>query len=245
MPPVGASDPLEVAIAEKTFLSAEGTRVPAVRDLAFQVRRGEFATLFGPSGCGKTTTLRILQGLDRDFVGHFRLPGGDAARIGSVFQEPTLLPWRTVEQNVRLVLPRARRSTDLEGLFGVLGLAPVRTLYPGELSLGLARRVALARAFAMDPDVLFLDEPFVSLDAATARRLRGLLLSVWSARPTTALMVTHDLEEALTLSDRIVVLTPRPAHVVDTFDVRLPRETRSPQVVADLARAFREKFGAA
>ena len=141
------------------------------------------------------------------------MPHGDGNRIAAVFQEPTLLPWRTVEQNVRLALPKSLRDADLDGLFDTLGLSGMRTLFPSELSLGLARRAALARAFATEPAVLFLDEPFVSLDEPTAERLRHLLLAVWSARPTTALMVTHNLREALMLSDRIIVLSPRPAHV--------------------------------
>ncbi len=240
MRPVGVG--LSVDIAEKTFRSAQGVSVTAIRNLAFEVRQGEFACLLGPSGCGKTTTLRILLGLDRDFSGSFRLPEGGATRIAAVFQEPVLLPWRTVEQNVRLGLPKAERGKDLDPLFDSLGLSGMRSLYPSELSLGLARRAALARAFATEPAVLLLDEPFVSLDENTATRLRHLLLSVWSAKPTTALMVTHNLREALMLSDRIVVLSPRPAHVIGVFDVRLPREHRSPQVMSDLLRSFHERF---
>ena len=242
MHPVGASVPLRVDIAEKTFRSAEGVTITALRDLSFEIRRGEFACLLGPSGCGKTTTLRILLGLDKEFSGSFQLPEGGTDRIAAVFQEPILLPWRTVEQNVRLALPRAERNTDLDGLFDSLGLAGMRTLFPAELSLGLARRVALARAFATEPAVLFLDEPFVSLDENTAERLRHLLLSVWSAKPTTALMVTHNLREALMLSDRIIVLSPRPAHVMGIFDVRLPRQYRNPGVMSDLLRSFHQKF---
>ncbi|RUY70645.1 ATP-binding cassette domain-containing protein, partial [Mesorhizobium sp. M7A.F.Ca.CA.001.05.1.1] len=131
---------------------------------------------------------------------------------------------------------------DLDGLFDTLGLAAMRSLYPAELSLGLARRAALARAFATEPAVLFLDEPFVSLDEQTAERLRHLLLTVWSARPTTALMVTHNLREALMLSDRIIVLAPRPTHVLGVFDVRLPRQHRNSQVMSDLLRSFHHRF---
>jgi NitT/TauT family transport system ATP-binding protein len=243
MHPVGASAPLRVDIAEKTFRSAEGVSLAALRDLSFEVRQGEFACLLGPSGCGKTTTLRILLGLDKEFSGSFQLPGNGKDGVAAVFQEPILLPWRTVEQNVRLALPRHERANaDLDRLFDSLGLADVRTLFPAELSLGLARRVALARAFATRPTMLFLDEPFVSLDEKTAERLRHLLLSVWSAQPTTALMVTHNLREALILSDRIVVLSSRPAHVVGVFDVRLPRQKRSPQVMEDLLRSFHQRF---
>ncbi|TGQ37371.1 MULTISPECIES: ATP-binding cassette domain-containing protein [unclassified Mesorhizobium] len=242
MQPVGAVVPLRVDIAEKIFRSAQGVSVTALKDLSFEVRQGEFACLLGPSGCGKTTTLRILLGLDKQFSGSFQLPEGGSNRIAAVFQEPTLLPWRTVEQNVRLALPKSLRTKDLDGLFDILGLAGMRSLYPAELSLGLARRAALARAFATEPAVLFLDEPFVSLDGRTAERLRHLLLTVWSERPTTALMVTHNLSEALMLSDRIIVLAPRPAHVLGLFDVPLPRQYRSPQVMSDLLRSFHQKF---
>ncbi|RUU12254.1 ATP-binding cassette domain-containing protein [Mesorhizobium sp. USDA-HM6] len=240
--PVGAGAPLRVDIAEKTFRSAQGVSVTALKNLSFEVRQGEFACLLGPSGCGKTTTLRILLGLDRQFSGSFQLPEGGSNRIAAVFQEPTLLPWRTVEQNVRLALPKGLRAKNLDGLFDTLGLAGMRSLYPAELSLGLARRAALARAFATEPAMLFLDEPFVSLDESTAERLRHMLLTVWSARPTTALMVTHNLTEALTLSDRIIVLSPRPAHVLGVFEVRLRRENRDRQAMVDLLRSFFEKF---
>jgi NitT/TauT family transport system ATP-binding protein len=242
MQPVGAAVPLRVDIAEKTFRSAEGVSVTALQNLSFEVRQGEFACLIGPSGCGKTTTLRILLGLDKDFSGSFHLPEGGTGRVAAVFQEPVLLPWRTLEQNVRLALPKSLRNADLDWLFDSLGLAGMRSLFPSELSLGMARRAALARAFATEPAVLFLDEPFVSLDEQTAERLRHLLLAVWSARPTTALMVTHNLREALMLSDRIIVLSSRPAHVLGMFDVRLPRHYRNPQVMSDLLRSFHQKF---
>jgi NitT/TauT family transport system ATP-binding protein len=242
MQPVGAGVPLRVDIAEKTFRSTEGVAVTALRDLSFEVRQSEFACLLGPSGCGKTTTLRILLGLDKDFSGSFQLPERGTSRIAAVFQEPTLLPWRTVEQNVRLALPKDLRNADLASLYDDLGLSGMGSLFPSELSLGLARRVALARAFATEPAVLFMDEPFVSLDEQTAERLRHLLLAVWSARPTTVLMVTHNLREALMLSDRIIVLSSRPAHVLGVFDVRLERQYRNAQVMSDLLRSFHQKF---
>jgi NitT/TauT family transport system ATP-binding protein len=241
MQPAGAA-PLRVDISEKTFSSAEGVEVTALRDLSFEVRQGEFACLFGPSGCGKTTTLRVLLGLDKDFSGSFQLPTGGTNRVAAVFQEPTLLPWRTVEQNVRLALPGSLRDANLDELFDILSLAGMRNLYPAELSLGLARRAALARAFATEPAVLFLDEPFASLDDRTAGRLRQLLVAVWSARPTTALMVTHNLAEAILLSDCIIVLSQRPARVVGVFDVALPRKQRSPQAIDELSRDFHRRF---
>ncbi|QFI69749.1 ABC transporter ATP-binding protein [Sinorhizobium alkalisoli] len=241
MQPAGVA-PLKVDIAEKTFRSAEGVMIDVLRELSFEVRQGEFACLLGPSGCGKTTTLRILMGLDREFSGRYQLPEGSSKRIAAVFQEPVLLPWRTVEQNVRLALSPRFRGKDLDSLFEILGLSAMRSFYPSELSLGLARRAALARAFATEPSVLFLDEPFASLDERTADRLRRLLISVWAARPTTVLMVTHNLREALLLADRIIVLTPSPAQVLGVFDLRLSREFRDTRALDDLILDFHKRF---
>ncbi|MBY5521734.1 ATP-binding cassette domain-containing protein [Rhizobium leguminosarum] len=239
---VGADAPLKVHITEKTFRSAEGVTIDALRGLSFEVRQGEFACLLGPSGCGKTTTLRILLGLDQDFSGSYQLPKGGSNRIAAVFQEPVLLPWRTVEQNVRLALSRGTREMDLDELFDILGLTAMRSLYPSELSLGLARRAALARAFATEPAILLLDEPFASLDEHTADKLRRLLMTVWSARPTTALMVTHNLREALLLADRVIVLSPRPAHALGIFDVDIERRARDVQALDNLVLDFRTRF---
>lgn len=242
MQPVGAIAPLKVDITEKAFRSSEGVDLVALRNLSFEVKQGEFACLLGPSGCGKTTTLRILLGLDRQYTGRVQLPEGGSNRIATVFQEPVLLPWRTVEQNIRIALPRELRKADLDGLLDILGLSGMQSLYPAELSLGLARRAALARAFATEPAILFLDEPFVSLDEKTADRLRRLLMRVWSARPTTALMVTHNLREALLLADRIIVLSPRPAHVRGIFNVGNPREARDTAVIDGLVSDFQDRF---
>jgi len=241
MPPAGAPGPLDVAIRDKVFTTIDGVRLAAIDAVAFTATPGSFTTLIGPSGCGKTTTLRIILGLDRDYTGHVRLPAADG-RIAAVFQEPRLLPWRTVEQNVRLALPEALAGADLDALFETLGLAAMRGRYPGELSLGLARRAALARAFAIEPALLLLDEPFVSLDEATANRLRALLMEVWSARPTTALMVTHNLREAVELSDRIIFLTERPARVRGIHDIDTPRSERDADWRDAAVRAIDARF---
>ncbi|HEV7435854.1 MAG TPA: ABC transporter ATP-binding protein [Pseudorhizobium sp.] len=240
--PVGAAASLKVAIYEKTFHSSQGVRIDVLRDLSFEVREREFVCLVGPSGCGKTTTLRILLGLDREYSGTVSVSDDASHRIAAVFQEPVLLPWRTVEQNIRLILPAALKQTALDDLLEILGLSGLETLYPAELSLGLARRVALARAFATQPAILFLDEPFVSLDEPTAERLRGLLMTIWAARPTTALMVTHNLREALLLSDRIIMLSPRPAHVMGVFEVAVPRSARDREAIEDMVLAFQNRF---
>lgn len=218
------SAPLEIHIDEKTYRGAEGGVVEAVRDLHIAVPADSFTALIGPSGCGKTTSLRILAGLDTAYRGRVVMPAG--TRIGFVFQEPRLLPWRTVEQNVRLVLQGERKTRDLAPLFGDLGLADMTNRYPTELSLGLARRVALARALAIDPDVLILDEPFTSLDEMTAQRLRQLVLDVFRKHRPTTIMVTHNVREALQLADRIILLAPRPSRVVAEIPLDLPQEIR-------------------
>lgn len=243
--PAGGRVLLEVSVRSKTYRAADGSDLIAVRDLEFSVEAGRFACLVGPSGCGKTTILRAILGLDPDYQGSIALPGG-GGRPAMVFQEPTLLPWRTVEQNVRLALGDQTPDTPLDELFTTLGLQDMRGFFPGELSLGLARRAALARAFAVEPSLLLLDEPFVSLDERTATRLRALLMTVWQARPTTALMVTHNLREAVELADQIILLSDRPAQVRRTVEIREPRSERTPErvneIVADLSAADPDIF---
>lgn len=241
-PSVGAGARLEIDIRRKTFRTASGETLEVLRDLHIEVEENEFACVIGPSGCGKTTTLRVLLGLDRDFEGSIRLPRAENPRVGVVFQEPLLLPWRTVEANVRLALPKALREKNLDQLFSLLGLSTMRSFFPGELSLGLARRAAIARALAIEPNLLVLDEPFVSLDEATANQLRHMLAAAWSERPMTTLMVTHNLQEAILLADRIILLSHRPSRVAGVFVIRIPREMRGEQVRSDLLRSFREKF---
>jgi NitT/TauT family transport system ATP-binding protein len=233
----GDAAPLELRIDAKTFLSADGTPVDVVRDLELRLEAGSFGALIGPSGCGKTTILRIAAGLDTDFEGLLRTPG--AGRLGIVFQEPRLLPWRTVEDNVRLALPAHQTDIDLTDLFETLGLGSHLTRYPGELSLGLARRTAIARAFAIQPDFLLLDEPFVSLDEAVAARLRSELMALTARTRVTTLLVTHNLEEAIQLADRLFVLSDRPTHII--FEKSLPtqRGTRSKDVIASIREEMR------
>jgi ABC-type nitrate/sulfonate/bicarbonate transport system ATPase subunit len=220
MSPAGVHDRLDVGIKRKSYLAASGGTLQVLGELAFSLRTGEVAALVGPSGCGKTTLLRIIAGLERDFEGEVTLPAHGT--LGMVFQEPRLLPWRTVEQNVRLAAPRAT-DPNIDALFRTLGLAAHRDHYPGELSLGLARRVALARAFAVEPDLLLLDEPFVSLDDALAARLREELADLVNSRRVTTLLVTHDVDEAIALADRLLLLSASPARVVAEVPVARPR----------------------
>jgi ABC-type nitrate/sulfonate/bicarbonate transport system ATPase subunit len=228
---------LEVRINRKAYVSASGARLEILRDIAFTLAEGDVAAFVGPSGCGKTTMLRILAGLDRGFEGS--VEGAAPGRIGMVFQEPRLLPWRTAEANVRLAAPGAS-DTKLAELFSILELAPYRSHYPGELSLGLARRVALARAFAVDPALLILDEPFVSLDQALAARLRAELATLVDHRRVTTILVTHDVEDAVWLADRIFLLSGRPARIVAELAVPGRRGERSAGEIA----AMRQKIAA-
>jgi ABC-type nitrate/sulfonate/bicarbonate transport system ATPase subunit len=238
----GVSSQLEVNISNKFFRAASGARRHVLGEISLALSPGEVGALVGPSGCGKTTLLRIIAGLDSDFDGRVRLPA--PGKLGVVFQEPRLLPWRCVEDNVRLLAPHAGEA-ELSELFATLELSEHRRHYPGELSLGLARRVALARAFAVKPDLLVLDEPFVSLDAKLAVRLRAELAELVSRRPVTTLLVTHSIEEAVGLADRIILLTPSPARVLADVPIDAPRRVRSPERIAALSREIAQKFDVA
>ena len=226
-------------IKSKSYRAASGGRLHVLGDLAITLGGGEVAALVGPSGCGKTTLLRIIVGLDRDFEGSVRLPAH--GRLGVVFQEPRLLPWRTVEENLRLAAPQASDAA-LDALFATLGLAEHRRHYPGELSLGLARRVALARAFAVEPELLVLDEPFVSLDAALAARLRAELIELVSRRPVTTLLVTHNVEEAIGLADRVFLLSAPPTRVLSDLPIQRPRITHTADELASIRAVIERRI---
>ncbi len=220
---------LEVDIASKTFRNAAGEQHDVIAGVAFALDAGEVGVLVGPSGCGKSTMLRILAGLDHDYQGRVSRPVG--ARIGFVFQEPRLLPWRSVEENVRLVAPLAD-AAKLSALFEILELKAHRNHFPGELSLGLARRVALARAFAVEPEFLILDEPLASLDNALAARLRDQIAILMDNRSMITLLVTHDVDDAVRLGDRLFLLSPRPARILADLPIRTPRGARGDAEIA-------------
>jgi ABC-type nitrate/sulfonate/bicarbonate transport system ATPase subunit len=229
---VGGPARLEARVARKSFRTASGQSVPVLANLSFALEEGETGALIGPSGCGKSTLMRILAGLDRDFEGSVRIP--THGRVGMVFQEPRLLPWRSVEDNVRLAAPNVSEA-EVAALFAALGLSDHRTHFPGELSVGLARRTALARAFAVRPTSLLLDEPFVSLDAPLARQLQRDLARLVESHGMITVLVTHDIDEAIALADRIFVLSPRPAHVVDEIRVTSPRAAMSSEELKTIA----------
>jgi ABC-type nitrate/sulfonate/bicarbonate transport system ATPase subunit len=234
--PVPPDAPLRVTIRAKRFPAVgEAPAKLVIQNLRLNLEPNGFLALFGPSGCGKTTLLNLIAGLDAEFEGEVALPAD--ARIGYMFQEPRLLPWLTVEDNLRLVLPDApatERTIDL--WLAEMDLADVRAVFPTRLSLGMARRVALARAFVIRPTLMLMDEPFVSLDEPTAERLRRLLLETLRAHPATVVFVTHNLREAIMLADRITLLTPPPARVLEVLDVPLTPAERFDEAAIERAR---------
>ena len=220
---------LEIDIRRTRYPDRGGQAHIALSGLRLDVRDGEFVCVVGPSGCGKSTLLNIVGGLDRDVEGRVTLDGRMPDEgIGFMFQQPRLMPWLTVLDNVLLVAGKdADAPARARELLQAMELGDVLDAYPGRLSGGMQRRVALARAFVIEPTLLLMDEPFVSLDAPTADRLRAMLTGLWQRCRSTVLFVTHDLREALALADRVCFLSPAPGTVVLDLPIELPRP-RSP-----------------
>jgi NitT/TauT family transport system ATP-binding protein len=229
---------LKIDILRKRYPAADGS--PARRifeEFHLDVETGTFVCLLGPSGVGKTTLLNIVAGLDPDYSGQVVFSRRSRPCLAYVFQTPRLLPWRTVLENVMLPLPpgdKARNSAL--SLLDEMGLSDALNVYPDRLSLGMQRRVALARAFAIRPDILLMDEPLVSLDEATADRLRDHLAAMLEIRPATVLFVTHDSLDAVRLADRIIVLSGSPAEIVKDIRVGLSRGERRDKAVVEAFR---------
>ena len=236
---------VEIAIVRKTFAAVAGRMAHTVlRDVALKVAPRSFLVVTGPSGCGKSTLLNIVAGLDTHYEGTIAF-AASSPRLAFIFQTPRLLPWRTVEQNIALPLPDGDpRRANIPELLARVGLSGAETAYPERLSLGMQRRVAIARGFVLEPDILLMDEPFVSLDDPTAESLRTLVVELWQRNPTTVLFVTHDRAEAVRLATRIVqlgVLAPSgTASIVSDSPVTLSEtERRDPALArAEQARVF-------
>ncbi|MGZ4999680.1 MAG: ABC transporter ATP-binding protein [Methylomonas sp.] len=227
---------INIDIRNKTY-TAGGHDHLAIDQLQLRVNSNEFVCLVGPSGCGKTTLLNIIAGLDSHYRGHISISqGNNSPHIGYVFQNPRLLPWYTVRQNIELVFENAPPAALIDALLADMQLQGVQHVYPERLSLGMQRRVAIIRAFAINPDILLMDEPFVSLDAPTARQIRNQLYSLWQHRPHTVLFVTHDLREAIALADRLVFLSPAPMRVVADLIVDIPRHHRNEESAIEIFR---------
>ncbi len=203
---------------------------PVLTNISLDIAPGEVVTLIGPSGCGKSTLLRLLAGLEDGHEGKLLIDGVPAASarnlLGMMFQEPRLMPWLNVRDNALFgVHPAARAAAAARAheLLELVGLGGAAAQLPKQLSGGMAQRAALARALITEPTALLLDEPFSAVDAITRLQLQDLLLDTWQRTKLTMLLVTHDLDEALALSDRIIVLSGRPAIISDVIDVHLPR----------------------
>lgn len=211
----------------KIFKAPSGD-VVALHQIDLAVRKGEFVTIIGPSGCGKSTLLKIVAGLDMDYSGSLLLNGrpieGPSMEKGFIFQEPRLFPWLTVEKNIagNLSLKNADVRKQVDELIELVRLKGFEHAYPRELSGGMAQRVSIARALLRKPDVLLLDEPFGALDAFTRSHLQEVLLDIWQQNRTTMLFVTHDLDEAVFLGERVVIMNPRPGHIRSILPIDLP-----------------------
>jgi ABC-type nitrate/sulfonate/bicarbonate transport system ATPase subunit len=225
------------------FRTRRGESVTALQDISFEIKDREFAVLVGTSGCGKSTILRLVAGLLPPSDGRVLLDGhavsGPGPERGMVFQSYTLFPWLTVRQNVEFGprlrgKPASARGTVAAHYIAQVGLEGFENVYPKELSGGMMQRVAIARALANDPEVLLMDEPFGALDAQTRSLMGELLLRVWGEAAKTVLFVTHDIEEALFLGDRVFVMTARPGRIREEIQVPLPRPRTVDMLTSDV-----------
>jgi ABC-type nitrate/sulfonate/bicarbonate transport system ATPase subunit len=214
---------------EKTFRSRSGT-VQALHDINLTLDDGEFVSVVGASGCGKSTLLRIVAGLEPASAGELTLDGAPLLAAGKdrgmVFQQYTLYPWLSAQENVEFGLrhlPKKQRAEEARRFLDVVGLLDFAGSYPFQLSGGMQQRVAIARALALRPSILLMDEPFGALDAQTRSLMQELLLSIWERDRLSVLFVTHDIDEAIFLADRICVLSAKPGQVKELIDVHLPR----------------------
>ena len=255
---------LELNNVTVTYASAGGS-LTALSGMELAVAKGELVALVGPSGCGKTTVLNVLAGQVKPVSGTVRLAGepveGMLPSVGYISQADTLLPWRSVLDNVALAMElrgvdKKTRREKARGLMARMGLAGFENSWPRELSGGMKKRAAIARVLAVDPAILMMDEPFAPLDALTRQRLQDDILDLWETTGCTILYVTHDLTEAITLADRVVLMAARPGRVVRTYPIDLPRPRRvmdvkfSPRFVEleqtiwqDLSRELRASEG--
>lgn len=243
-----SKETLVVEHLNKIFPAPTGD-VIALSNIQLKVNKGELITIIGPSGCGKSTLLKIVAGLDTSYSGTVLLNGkqidGPSIEKGFIFQEPRLFPWLTVEHNIAANLslkdPEVRKKVD--ELIELVRLKGFEKSYPRELSGGMAQRVSIARALLRNPDVLLLDEPFGALDAFTRSHLQEVLLDIWQKNKTTMLFVTHDLDEAVFLAERVVIMNPRPGHIRNILPIDLPfPRKRSSTSFQELRRLVLSEF---
>jgi NitT/TauT family transport system ATP-binding protein len=223
---------LQIADVTLRFTPRKGKPVTALDGISLEVADNEFSVIVGPSGCGKSSLLRLVAGLARPTEGWIRLSGKPITAPGSdrgmVFQSYTLFPWLTVQKNVEFGLelrglPSAERLQIARRFIAEVGLEGFETAYPRQLSGGMMQRVALARALANDPEILLMDEPFGALDSQTRSLMQELLLKIWEHSKKTVLFITHDIDEAILLGDRVYVMTARPGRIKETIEIEIPR----------------------
>ncbi len=223
---------VRIAGVSHSFAAPDGSRRPVLEGIDLEIRRGEFVAIVGPSGCGKTTLLNLVAGLVRAEVGIVQVHGGRPKvgdpEVGYLFARDALLPWRTVLGNAELALEiagvaKTERRRRAEELLASVGLADSANAYPAQLSQGMRQRVAIARTLATRPDLLMLDEPFSALDAQTKLLLQDTFSQLWAGLGATVVLITHDLSEAISLADRVVLMTARPGRIKRVFEVDLPR----------------------
>lgn len=226
---------LEVRGVGKSFIFGQGKRQQhkdAIEDISFSIPSGTFLSILGPSGCGKSTLLRLIDGLQRPTTGQILINGrevtGPGLDRGFVFQSPNLLPWRTVIDNIKfglepLGIPRHERAARAADLLSTVGLEAYANYYPSQLSGGMQQRVGLARALAIEPSMLLMDEPFAAVDAQTRLALQEELERIWLLSENTVVFITHDIEEAIFLSDRVLVMSKSPGTIIDQVDIGFPR----------------------
>ena len=208
---------LHVKVDKKDFIRFDDKRISVLENIEFRIKDHELVAITGPSGCGKTTLLNLISGLDTHYEGHIKLPAhaDDALPLSYVFQKPCLLPWRTLKENIALALQSSQQhEARIQSMMESMGIAEAADSYPTMLSVGMARRTALARAFVVKAPLLLMDEAFSSIDELTANRLRKLLLSQLEVSPHVVIFVTHNLREALFLGNRLLILSKRPATIV-------------------------------
>lgn len=233
---------LQIVDLVKKFPKEEDSLV-AIDNFDLEVEDGEFVCILGPSGCGKTTLLRMIAGLDKPTSGSIKLKGNEISKTGSdrgmVFQEFALFPWRTVRRNIEFGLelrnmPADERHKISDKYIDLVGLKGFENSHPYELSGGMKQRVGIARALANDPSILLMDEPFGALDAQTRNQMQKELLRIWKETKKTVLFITHSVDEAVFLADRVVVLTARPSHIKEIFaiDEDRPRDRAAPAFLA-------------